>query len=187
MKRSANVKKSSFDKVLPAIPYLLVGGVAAYSFYEPKTEGYIYRDSEQCKRNHPGYFEQCELAYKEALARAEFSAPRYQSESECKREFGYDSDDCYYSSTYHSYMPRMSSFFYTRDTSGLTSRSSAFFSQPLYRYRSGYYSGDGVSYGTKLGQAMKINTSSIKSSGGTIGKVMSRGGFGKSVSISRGG
>ncbi|HAS6166006.1 TPA: DUF1190 domain-containing protein [Vibrio vulnificus] len=185
MKRSSNVKKSSFEKIMPAIPYVLFGGFFAYTVYEPETEGYIFKDADHCKRNNPEFGAQCDLAYQEALARAEYSAPKYSWSQACRSEFS--DDECHYSSVYHSYIPRMNSFFYTSDTSGLKNSSKSFFSEPLYRYKHGYYSGSGVSYGSTLGKAVNINTSSLKSSGGTIGKVMSRGGFGHSVSVSRGG
>ncbi|ENM5724459.1 DUF1190 domain-containing protein [Vibrio mimicus] len=184
MKRSSNINKSTFDKVRATLPFVFFGGIFAYSVYEPKTEGYIFKDDEHCKNSNPEMAEQCDIAYQDALARAELNAPKYSSSQSCQSEF---SDDCYYSSSYNSYIPRMNSFFYTNDLSGLKQTQKTYFSEPLYRYRSGYYSGSGTSYGTKIGQSMSMNTDSIKSSSGTIGKVMSRGGFGQSISRSLGG
>ncbi|MDW2266116.1 hypothetical protein R7070_25625, partial [Vibrio sp. 1557] len=64
----------------------------------------------------------------------------------------------------------------------------SYYSEPMYRYKSKFYNGAGQFFGSYRNQSTKVATSSLnKRGGGTIGRAMSRGGFGKAVSVSRGG
>lgn len=90
MKRSSNVKRSSMDKSLKLgkiIPFAAFGGIFFLATQESKTEGYIFSDADECKSNSPEFSEQCDIAYQEALARAERNAPRYNNEFECENDF----------------------------------------------------------------------------------------------------
>ncbi|HDM8222056.1 TPA: DUF1190 domain-containing protein [Vibrio campbellii] len=189
MKRSSNVKRSSMDKsfkVGRVIPFVAFGGIFFLATHESKTEGYIYTDADECKSDIPEFSEQCEIAYQEAMARAEENAPRYNNEFECEDDF-YE-DDCYYSSRHRSYVPNFGGYFFSRAVSGLSGYNKSYYSEPMYRYKSKYYNGAGQFYGSYRNQSTKVATSNLnKRGGGTIGRAMSRGGFGKAVSVSRGG
>ena len=189
MKRSSNVKRSSMDKsfkIARIIPFAAFGGIFYLATQESTTEGAIYLDASECQSSEPGFSEQCDIAYQEAMARAEQNAPRYTSEHECENDFY--QDDCYYSSSYHSYVPFVSGFFFSRALSNLKGYNKSYYSEPMYRYKSKYYNGAGQFYGSYRNQSTKVATSRLnKSGGGTIGRAMSRGGFGKAVSVSHGG
>ncbi|WP_159654263.1 DUF1190 domain-containing protein [Vibrio atypicus] len=185
MKRSSNVQRPSMEKALgKAFPFVMFGGFMIFSQYESKTEGAIYYDANECQDNNPEEAQQCELAYQDAMDEAERSAPRYKTEREC--EYDFREDDCYYSSRYFSYIPRMSGFFYSTDLDDFDGYKKRYYSQPMYRFKKGYYSGTGSFYGSHRVQTVKMSSGSLRK-GGTIGKAMSRGGFGKAVSSSRGG
>ncbi|HHF3041206.1 TPA: DUF1190 domain-containing protein [Vibrio diabolicus] len=189
MKRSSNVKRSSMDKSLKLgkiIPFAAFGGIFFFATQESKTEGYIFSDADECKSNSLEFSEQCDIAYQEALARAERNAPRYNNEFECENDF-YE-DDCYYSSSSRAYVPHFGGFFYSRALSGLKGYNKSYYSEPMYRYKSKFYNGAGQFFGSYRNQPTKVATSNLnKRGGGTIGRAMSRGGFGKAVSVSRGG
>lgn len=79
-------------------------------------------------------------------------------------------------------------FFYSRSLSGLKGYNKSYYSEPMYRYKSKFYNGAGQFFGSYRNQPTKVATNSLnKRGGGTIGRAMSRGGFGKAVSVSRGG
>ncbi|MCG9776051.1 DUF1190 domain-containing protein, partial [Vibrio diabolicus] len=132
MKRSSNVKRSSMDKSLKLgkiIPFAAFGGIFFFATQESKTEGYIFSDADECKSNSPEFSEQCDIAYQEALARAERNAPRYNNEFECENDF-YE-DDCYYSSSSRAYVPHFGGFFYSRALSGLKGYNKSYYSEPM--------------------------------------------------------
>ena len=189
MKRSSNVQRPSMEKSLgKAFPFVMFGAFSAFMFfsqYESETEGAIYLDDNECKNNNPEQAEQCELAYQEAVEEAERSAPKYKTEREC--EYDFREDDCYYSSRYFAYLPRMSGYYYTTDLDDFDGYKKRYYSQPMYRYKKGYYSGSGQFFGSHRVRSVTMTSNSLRKGGGTIGSAMSRGGFGKAVSSSRGG
>lgn len=168
------------------IPFAAFGGIFFLATQESKTEGYIFSDADECKSNSPEFSEQCDIAYQEALARAERNAPRYNNEFECENDF-YE-DDCYYSSSSRAYVPHFGGFFYSRSVNDLKGYNKSYYSEPMYRYKSKFYNGAGQFFGSYRNQSTKVATSNLnKRGGGTIGRAKSRGGFGKAVSVSRGG
>ncbi len=189
MKRSSNVKRSSMDKSFKVgrlIPFAAFGGVFFLATQQSQTEGNIYLDADECKSSEPEFSDQCDIAYKDALEKAEQNAPRYTTEYECENDF--NQDDCYYSSRYHSYVPFVSGFFFSRAINNISGYNKSYYSEPMYRYRSKYYNGDGQFYGSYRNQPTKVATSRLNQrAGGTVGRAMSRGGFGKAVSVSHGG
>ncbi len=189
MKRSSNVKRSSMDKSFKVgrlIPFAAFGGIFFLATQQPQTEGTIYRDVNECESSEVEFSEQCSIAYQEAMAKAEQNAPRYSTEYECKNDF--NQDDCYYSSRYHAYVPFVTGFFFSRAVSNLNGYSKSYYSEPMYRYKSKYYNGEGQFYGAHRNQPTKVATSRLnKRAGGTVGRAMSRGGFGQAVSVSHGG
>ncbi|CAK4067364.1 DUF1190 domain-containing protein [Vibrio sp. 16] len=186
MKRSSNVQRPSMEKAIgKAFPFVMFGTFMVFSQYESKTEGAIYLDSNECKNNNLEQAEECELAYQEALAEAERTGPKYKTEREC--EYDFREDDCYYSSRYFSYIPRMGGYYYSTDLDDFDGYKKRYYSQPMYRYKKGYYSGSGQFFGSHRITPVTLASTSLKKGGGTIGSAMSRGGFGKAVSSSRGG
>ena len=173
-------------KVGRIIPFVAFGGIFFLATHESKTEGYIYTDADECKSDAPEFSEQCEIAYQEAIARAEENAPRYNNEYECEDDF-YE-DDCYYSSRHRSYVPFMGGYFFSRAVSGLSGYNKSYYSEPMYRYNSNAYNGAGqFPRSTRKPPTQGATSNLNKRGGGTIGRAMSRGGFGKAVSVSRGG
>lgn len=86
------------------------------------------------------------------------------------------------------YVPHFGGFFYSRSVNDLKGYNKSYYSEPMYRYKSKFYNGAGQFFGSYRNQSTKVATSNLnKRGGGTIGRAMSRGGFGKAVSVSRGG
>ncbi|CZF86451.1 DUF1190 domain-containing protein [Grimontia marina] len=180
MKRSQNVIRPTMDKAAKVIPFAFVGGISG-CFFEPETEGFVFQSAQDCARSFPDQIEECRIAYQDALQDAAQSAPRYNNEYECEIDF---SDGC---DRYNNwYIPAMAGFFFANmlDDDYFKKKKKRYYSKPLYGYRGKYYSGDGNFYSSSSNKSVKVSTSSITKpkSSGTIGQVMSRGGFGKSVS-----
>ena len=114
-------------------------------------------------KNSPEFSEQCDIAYQEALARAERNAPRYNNEFECENDF-YE-DDCYYSSSSRAYVPHFGGFFYSRALSGLKGYNKSYYSEPMYRYKSKFYNGAGQFFGSYRNQPTKVATSNLNKRG----------------------
>ncbi|MBE1275187.1 DUF1190 domain-containing protein [Enterovibrio baiacu] len=179
-KRSSNVKRSAMNKAAKVIPFAFVGGISG-CFFEPETEGFVFENPRQCGNSFPEQMEECEIAYQEALRDAAESAPRYYNQQECEMDF---LDGCQRYSSF--FIPALAGYFFARglDDDYFKRKKKRYYSQPLYRYRGKFFSGDGKSYGNVANKAVNVSSSTINRKGGTVGQVMSRGGFGKSVSSS---
>ena len=147
---------------------------------EPKVDGAIFDNLQQCIDDRGIPSDQCEQSYKEARSQHAAVAPKYTSEQDCQADFG--AGKCeqapYRSSTGGSiFMPMMAGYMMG---SFLGGRSSVF-SQPLYRSARDpktYRTADNRAAGSATGrtQIARSATSrpSVKSS------TIRRGGFGSS-------
>ncbi|WP_232313098.1 DUF1190 domain-containing protein [Enterovibrio coralii] len=165
------------------MPFTFVGGISG-CFFEPQTEGFVFQNAQECSNAFPEEVAQCQVAYKDAVEDAAQDAPRYQSQYACESDF---QEGC---ERYGSwFIPALAGFFFANalDDDYFKKKKKRYYSKPVYRYRGGLYSSDGAKLAGSFGKPAKVSSSSTKKSGGTIGNVMSRGGFGKSVSSSRGG
>lgn len=148
---------------------------------EPKVDGAIFDNLQQCIDDRGIPSDQCERSYKEARSQHAAVAPKYTSEQDCQADFG--AGKCekapYRSSTGGSiFMPMMAGYMMG---SFLGGRRSSVFSQPLYRSARDpktYRTADNRAAGSTTGrtQIARSATSrpSVKSS------TIRRGGFGSS-------
>ena len=95
MKRTKEINHAGFRKrwrvcrMAPAA--LAVGAVFVLAGCEKSDENVtLYQNSDDCSRANPSMSEQCATAYKNAMAEAKKTAPKYASRADCVAEFGED-------------------------------------------------------------------------------------------------
>ncbi len=194
MKRSSYVDRPSMTKtIVKCAPFAAFGGVFLYAMFGNKTDGAIYLDDSECARHETGYLKECTMAYQDAIKQAEETAPRYHDKDDCEDEFR--RGQCFYDEDSRQFSPTMTGFFFTTDVDDFKQyRHKGYYSEAMYSYRRGYYSSTGYFYANNRRDTVRLSNSVItdatksrtklKNRGGTIGRAMSRGGFGKSVSTS---
>lgn len=149
---------------------------------EPKVEGAIFDNLQQCIDDRAIPSNQCEQSYNEARNQHASVAPKYTSEQDCQADFG--AGKCekapYRSSSGGSiFMPMMAGYMMGSMIGG---RRSSVFSQPLYRsardpktYRTANNRAAGSATGRTLIARSATSRPSVKSS------TIRRGGFGASA------
>ena len=146
-----------------------------------KEEAYVASNAQDCADNTELTLEQCEVAYKQALAESEKTAPRYKSRNACEQEFG--SNQCYQSNNSSGiFMPLMAGYL----IGSLMDRSHY---NPVYGYsgsnyglRNNYVLSDGTSIGSRHKKYVHVNKNDVRTSKPKQTKTISRGGFGSSAS-----
>ncbi len=148
---------------------------------EPKVEGAIFDNLQQCINDQGIPKDQCERSHKEARSQHAAVAPKYTSKQDCQADFG--AGKCeqapYRSSSGGSiFMPMMAGYM----MGSFMGRRSSVFSQPLYRsardpktYRTANNRAAGSSTGRTLITRSAASRPSVKSS------TIRRGGFGASA------
>lgn len=193
MKRSKNVllprlRKSAFPvkRLALAVTSVVAAGCSM------KEEVHIFKTVDECKADAEYTQEDCEAAYKQALAEAERTAPRYNALRDCEYEFGPGNCQGYSSGNGISsyFIPAMAGFMIGQ---ALQQRNNGYYGHgynPVF-----YHWGDGYSRnrtpvwttadGTSLGSGRKTTANVSKSDlkpKPTVTRTMSRGGFGSTVS-----
>ncbi|MBD1555886.1 DUF1190 domain-containing protein [Vibrio sp. S9_S30] len=180
MKRSKRVILPSMKKdwqqadMKPLVAFIGLASITGCS--DDSTEAQIFKTVGECSEANPGYYQQCQAAYKEAAEMAFLSSPRYTSQSDCEFDF---SQGCVQPEYQNWFAPALGGFMFARLTN------SGYYSRPLYTYRGGWYGSDGSWYGSSNGSYKKYKKVKIKSydlnKQPAISRTMSRGGFGSTV------
>jgi len=130
--------------------------------------------------------EQCEIAYKNALAEAEKTGPKYKSINACESEFG--SGQCVQSQNQSIFMPLMAGFMINELLFNRNRNSYGGYYNPVYRYNrpySPYHNTMMMADGTSLGKYGKSSYNVSKSATKQkpmVSRTVSRGGFGSVAS-----
>lgn len=154
--------------------------VAACS--DNRQDAQVYLNAEDCVGDNPEFAEQCLTAYQRALAEAERTGPKFNSERDCEYDFGDNQCRRVETQSGSFFMPFMAGYM----LSNLMSPRGYYY-QPMYtsysryspvRYR--WIASDGFDYGDYRKRKFRVKDSSFKPKP-TVTKTMSRGGFGSSV------
>lgn len=169
--------------------------LSACSSKPQETQTHTYADVEACKSAGVFSDERCTQEFTKAVSAHETSAPRYESESLCEKEFSLN--NCYKrtESGYSFWSPFMTGFLVSQI---INNTQSNYYASPYYHSARGrYLTWDGSIINTRRGEdgqlRSTVNTESIKAKPKpakimTRTSVISRGGFGsrtKSRSTSR--
>ena len=141
----------------------------------------IFKNLEECKTAYPDLSAQCEIAFNNALASAEATAPKYNSQEDCAADFG--ADRCIqrqHSDGQSWFMPAMAGFMLGRALDSGRYQSAPMFTSS--NYSSPYYNRwttvDGNHYGNYGSRSqVRVDRSAFKPKP-TVTKTISRGGFG---------
>lgn len=141
---------------------------------------------EDCVSNTSLDLQQCEVAYKNALAEAEKTGPKYRSINACESEFG--AGQCVQSQNQSIFMPLMAGFLINEL---LFDRDRRYYSghyNPVYRYYRPYsphhnlmMMADGTSLGKYGKSSYRVSKSATKQKP-MVSRTVSRGGFGSVAS-----
>ncbi len=186
MKRSEHINLAIMRKAMPPLNPLrlrlaaLFAGMGLLSACGSE-EALVYESVQDCVLDNFGELSQCERAYEAAERQWWVSAPRYVELGDCEEEFG--DQNC--RQVGYEYLPLMAGFMLPayfdddddwdyKKSKGLgrsKARRSAFHNQ--------WVSAAGAVLGAKAGK-VSVDAAAFKSS--AVGKVMRRGGFGRTVS-----
>lgn len=181
-KRSKSVNLVGMRKSFSVKPLAL--GIAAIflSACGDKQEAAVFTSVDDCVGANPESAEQCKTAYEDALAEAERTGPKYNSQRDCESEFGANQCNYVQRSSGSFFMPFMAGYM----LSNLMSPR-GYYSQPMFTshsryssYRNRWIGADGYDFGDNRRRTMRVSEKSLKPKP-TVSKTMSRGGFGSSV------
>ncbi|MFT2090433.1 DUF1190 family protein [Paraglaciecola sp. 2405UD69-4] len=181
-KRSSNINLQSMRKGFCVKPLAL--GIAAIflSSCGEQQKATVYTDVDDCTNANPEAAEQCEAAYQQAMQEAERTGPKYNTQSDCEAEFGYNQCNYVQNSSGSFFMPFMAGYM----LSNLLSPR-GYYSQPMFTsysryspYRNRWMGADGRDFGDYRRRTMNVNESVFKPKP-TVNKTIKRGGFGSSV------
>jgi uncharacterized protein YgiB involved in biofilm formation len=147
-----------------------------------KTDVMVVQSPEDCVNKTSMTIDQCEVAYKEALAEAERTGPRYRSLDDCIADFGPRA--CYQpNSSGGFFMPFMAGWMISSAIDGMTNRR---YYNPVFqtRYeRQGNYVTAGGGYVNYSGLGRyKAPYKDVTTKAPAVTKTVSRGGFGSTAS-----
>lgn len=144
---------------------------------------YVANSVDDCVSNTSLDFEQCNIAYQDAMEEAQNSAPQFFSEQDCEFEFGEGS--CYENDIGGSFFPLMAGYLIADKLFDKKKRKYRGHYTPVYAYKksgSRYYNNYMFANGRSLGSMSKNNyrlSNSTLQQKPKFGKTVSRGGFGQ--------
>ncbi len=147
-----------------------------------KQDASVFTSPEDCTNANPEAAAQCQAAYEKAVAEAERTGPKYNSQYDCEIEFGANQCRTVQNSSGSFFMPFMAGYM----LSNLMSPR-GYNTQPLFTsnsryssYRNRWVGADGADFGDNRRRSMKVSENALKPKP-TVNKTMKRGGFGSSV------
>lgn len=182
MKRSKNIRKSRFLKRthLRQAPIVLFAGAFIYSTFFNEEEVIYAKNADDCAAKTSMDQQNCEMAYKQALAESERNAPKFDTQERCERDFR--EDGCYEDSN-GTFIPMMNGFMIG---SALNRFDRNRYYHPAYSYLSSYGTQKVMSDGTPLhragGNRYTVPRGTTKAATPRTTSTISRGGFGQIAS-----
>lgn len=190
MKRTKNIDLtkplSSTKAALSSLstPFAIgLGGLLLSGCGDQGVETFVANSVEDCTSNTELDFEQCSIAYQDAMEEAQNSAPQFFSEQDCEYEFGIG--NCYEDENRSSFFPLMAGYLIADKLFDRKKRKYKGYYTPVFAYKkrgSRYFNNYMFANGQNLGSMSK---NSYRMSPNTLqqkpkfGKTVSRGGFGQ--------
>ncbi|CAG21924.1 DUF1190 family protein [Photobacterium profundum] len=188
MKRSNQVVLASMRKnwrTFTVAPVTVAFAGVLSGCTDNSSEASIYQGLNDCVDDNPSYTSECQAAYQNALAEAERTAPKYQTQYDCSAEFG--NNACVQSQQNNWFMPAMAGFMFSRM---INNNNRGYYSQPMFRssypgsiFYDRWTTADGNDYGRSSYKKTKVRVSKDQMKPkATVNRTISRGGFGSTVS-----
>ena len=190
MKRTKfiNLEGMRKNRTLFALKPIAIGVTAAVlsACGDNRQDVKVVTSVDDCVANTTFDLEQCEVAYRNALAEAEKTGPKYSSQRSCESEFG--DNQCIATSNNSFFMPLMAGFMINELLFDRDRRYYGGYYNPVYRYYRPYsphhnlmMMADGTSVGKYGKRSYKVSKSATKKKP-AITRTVSRGGFGSVAS-----
>lgn len=147
-----------------------------------KQDAVLVKNVEECQWKTSLNLEECKAAYKQALAEAERTGPRYNNKRYCEEEFG--NNQCV-KGDHGFFMPLMTGFLVANALNSVSGYSSYYhpaYTYRNYRYRDQVILSDGSVLGKSNSSSYKVPDSTLKKKMPTAKRTISRGGFGSKAS-----
>ena len=183
MKRSKKLRLDLMSKQTAAkvtvTPMALAIAASLAGCSSNEEQAQVVKSVADCVQNTSYTEEQCKVAYENALAESERTAPKYDSVSACESEFG--ANQCHQSSSGGWFMPFMAGYLVS---SALDSFSRDRHYSPVYvyggsGYNNGYVmTGNGSVVGRPGDRYVNVSRDTLNKPLPTVNKTISRGGFG---------
>lgn len=192
MKRSQSinlVQMRKYTGVFALTPLALCISVFFTGCESNEQQADIFKNLEECKSTYPDLSAQCDMAFNEALKKAEDTGPRYKTMDDCIVEFGPDRCTSHRSSDGNSwFMPAMAGFMLARalddnrryNTAPMFT--SSINSSPYYNR---WTTVDGNSYGDYRNRQVRTNSDAFRPQP-RVTTTLERGGFGSKAAAASG-
>ncbi len=180
-KRSSSINLSAMRKSFSIKPVALGVTAIFLSSCGDREDAQIYTSPEDCARSNPEFAAQCETAYQQAVAEAERTGPKYNSQRDCEYEFGPNQCQYVQNQSGSFFMPFMAGYMLSNLMSPRYRYQPMFTSySPYSPYRHRWIGSDGSNYGDYHRRSFRVKENAFKPKP-TVNKTMKRGGFGSSV------
>jgi len=182
-KRSAHINLSRLRKQFAVKPLALgVASVFLSACADDRQEATIYKNADECANKNPEYAQQCETAYKEALAEAERTGPKYDTQRDCESEFGNNQCRNVVRNSGSFFMPFMAGYMLSNLMSPNRYSHQPMFTSysPYSSYRYRWIGAGGYDYGDLRKRNHRVRPDAFKPKP-AVTKTMKRGGFGSTV------
>lgn len=190
MKRTKNIdlaQKYSATKVTLSSfsgPFIVgLSGLLLSGCGDQGVETFVANSVEDCTSNTELDFEQCNIAYQDAMEEAQRSAPQFFSEQDCEYEFGIG--NCFEDENRNSFFPLMAGYLIADKLFDRKKRKYKGHYTPVFaykkrgsRYFNNYMFANGQTLGSMSKSSYRMTPSSLQQKP-KFGKTVSRGGFGQ--------
>lgn len=186
MKRSQQINLDRMRKVKTSRPLLrplalAVASITLAACSDQEEQVKVVTSVDDCTDNTSLTREQCEVAYKQAIVEAVRTGPRYDSQSQCEAEFGYN--QCIQPQPGSFFMPFIAGFMVSNLLNG-----GNYGYNPVYYYRNSSSSyrnrlmtADGSVIGRPGQSTYSVSKSALQPKP-SVTRTVSRGGFGSTAS-----
>ena len=182
MKRSRSIQLAQFrkypTKLLKVKPLCLaVSAAILASCSAPSEEAIVATSPNDCANKSKLTLQQCEAAYKKAVAEAERTSPKYKTSQDCELEFG--ANKCQATSS-GSYMPLLAGFLIGQTVADRYNPVYTYYGAGSYRNR--LMTSDGSVLNPGSNGRYNVPKGTTSKTMPTVSRTISRGGFGSSAS-----
>lgn len=174
------------NKVISAIstPFVIgLSGLLLSGCSDQSVDTFVANSVEDCTTNTGLDFEQCNLAYQDAMEEAQRSAPQFFTEQDCEYEFGIG--NCFEDEDRNSFFPLMAGYLIADKLFDRKKKKYKGYYTPVFaykkpgsRYFNNYMFANGQNLGSMSKSSYRMNPSTLQQKP-KFGKTVSRGGFGQ--------
>lgn len=182
-KRSEQINLNRMRKHFSPKPLAIgIASVFLAACADNRQEATIYTNAQDCVNDNPEQAQICETAYREALAEAERTGPKYNSQQDCESEFGPNQCQHVQRNSGSFFMPFMAGYMISNLLSPNRYQYQPMFTSysPYSSYRYRWIGAGGYDYGDLRKRNYKVRPDAFKPKP-AVTRTIKRGGFGSTV------